>query len=96
MFHNVKILFCFIVLSIKRKLNAWNTQQRLAILKKKKKKLQYRDRGGKNLWYRDRERGKKKIVWHRYRPPSVPSLDLDIFIDYENYKKIGYSFGSSL
>ena len=37
MFHNVKILFFFIVLSIKRKLNAWNTQQRLAILKKKKK-----------------------------------------------------------
>ena len=62
----------------------------------KKKNLQYRDRGGKNLWYRDRERGKKKIVWHRYRPPSVPSLDLDIFIDYENYKKIGYNFGSSL
>ena len=52
----------------------------------------------KNFWYRDREgeKKKKKTILHRYRPPSIPSLDLDIFIDYENYKKIGYSFGSSL
>ena len=39
---------------------------------------------------------KKKNLRRRYRPPSIPSLDLDIFIDYENYKKIGYNFGSSL
>ena len=44
----------------------------------------------------EERRRKKKTLRHKYRPPSIPSLDLDIFIDYENYKNIGYNFCSSL